>query len=101
MTERVQIGTVDVDSGTIFIGDPCYTATNDASHRIESWSEWCKRSPFGEKQYDVTEPAGSGAGLSIPTLWGDGGYPVYAEIENGRIARVTVDFDPTYDDDED
>ncbi|MFF8845527.1 hypothetical protein ACF08N_22875 [Streptomyces sp. NPDC015127] len=99
--ERVQIGTVYVDSGTVFVGDPCYTATGDASNHIKTWSEWCSRSPFGEKQYDVTEPAGPGLGLSIPTLYGDGAWPVFAELERGRVARVVIDFDPEYDEDDD
>ncbi|WP_327292479.1 hypothetical protein [Streptomyces sp. NBC_01198] len=100
MTERVQIGSVGVDSGTVFIGDPCYTITGDASHHIKTWSEFCDRTPWGEKPYDVTEPAGPGVGLSIPTFWGDGSWPVHAEIVDGRIARVIVDFDPAYDEDE-
>ncbi|MGW3323912.1 hypothetical protein [Streptomyces virginiae] len=100
MAERVKIGTVMVDSGTVMIGDPCYTITGDASHHIKTWREFCDRTPWGEKPYDVTEPAGAGIGLSIPTYWGDGSYPVYADIQNGRIARVTVDFDPEYDEDE-
>lgn len=100
MSERVEIGTVYVDAGIIMIGDPCYTATGDASHHIETWSEFCKRTPWGEKPYNVTEPAGHGLGLVVPTLYGDGAYPVYAELEDGRVARVTVDFDPSYDEDD-
>lgn len=90
---RVQIGVVFVDSGTIMIGDPCYSVTGDASHHIETWEEFCDKSPFGEQPFDVTEPFGSGLGLSIPTLYGDGSYPVFAELVDGRIGRVTVDFD--------
>ena len=101
MSERVQVGTVDVDSGTVFVGDPCYTATSDASHHIKTWSEWCAKFPWNKENYDVVEPAGSGIGLSIPTMYGDGSYPVYAEIEGGRIARVTIDFDPEYDEEDD
>lgn len=100
MSERVQIGMVSVDSGTVFVGDPCYTITGDASNHIKTWSEWCDKAPFYEKPYDVTEPAGPGLGLSIPTLYGDGGYPVYAELEDGRVARVTIDFAPTYEEDD-
>ncbi|MGW6600565.1 hypothetical protein [Streptomyces sp. NPDC055036] len=99
MSERVEIGVVYVDSGTVFVGDPCYTATGDASNHIKTWPEWCERAPFGEKPYDVTEPAGRGLGLSIPTLYGDGSYPVYAELEGGRVARVTIDFAPTDEED--
>ncbi len=94
----VRIGIIAVDSGTIFIGDPCYTATDDASHRIKTWSEWCDNSKWGEKPFDVNEPAGSGAGLSLPTMYGDGSYPVYAEVRNGRIAKVMISFD--WDDEE-
>ncbi|AFO10930.1 hypothetical protein D854_gp23 [Streptomyces phage R4] len=101
MTERVKIGMVDVDSGTVFVGDPCYTITGDASHHIKTWSEWCDKFPWDKKNYDVTEPAGSGIGLSIPTMYGDGSYPVYAEIEEGRVARVTIDFNPEYDEEDD
>ncbi|MFG2923917.1 hypothetical protein ACGFYA_20750 [Streptomyces sp. NPDC048305] len=98
---RVQIGTVSVDSGTVFVGDPCYTATGDASHHIKTWSEWCDKFPWDKENYDVVEPAGPGLGLSIPTLYGDGGYPVYAELEGDRVARVIIDFDPSYDEDDD
>ncbi|MEX1655549.1 hypothetical protein ABZ960_20605 [Streptomyces pseudovenezuelae] len=98
--QRVQIGTVSVDSGTVFVGDPCYTATGDASNHIKTWSEWCDRAPFDEKPYDVTEPAGPGLGLSIPTLYGDGAWPVYAELERRRVARVVIDFDPEYDEED-
>ncbi|MER6231772.1 hypothetical protein ABT169_21910 [Streptomyces sp. NPDC001616] len=101
MSERVKIGMVDVDSGTVFVGDPCYTITGDASHHIKTWSEWCDKHPWDGKNYGVVEPAGSGVGLSIPTKYGDGGYPVYAEIEDGRVARVTIDFDPESDEEDD
>jgi hypothetical protein len=97
----VQIGTVYVDSGTVFVGDPCYTATGDASNHIKTWSEWCDRAPFGQKPYDVTEPAGHGLGLSIPTKYGDGAWPVFAELSEGRVARVIIDFDPEYDEEDD
>ncbi|MFE4451457.1 hypothetical protein [Streptomyces sp. NPDC056796] len=97
MSERVEIGSIYVDSGTVFVGDPCYTITGDASNHIKTWSEWCAKAPFGQEPYDVTEPAGTGHGLSIPTLYGDGGYPVYAELEGGRVARVIIDFAPESD----
>ncbi|WP_436739959.1 hypothetical protein [Streptomyces sp. BBFR102] len=100
MSERVKLGMVDVDSGTVFVGDPCYTITGDASHHIKTWSEWCGKLPWDQKNYDVVEPAGSGVGLSVPTMYGDGSYPVYAEIVRGRVARVTIDFDPEYEEDD-
>ncbi|MGW0844137.1 hypothetical protein ACWD26_29170 [Streptomyces sp. NPDC002787] len=101
MNDRVRIGTVHVDSGTVMVGDPCYTATGDASHHIKTWSEFCERSPFGREPYDVTQPAGPGLGLVIPTLYGDGSYPVHGELVGGRVARVIIDFDPACDEDGD
>ncbi len=95
---KVKIGQIGVDSGTIFVGDPCYTATNDASHRIKTWAEWCSKTWAQESNYGHTQPAGKGIGIQIPTLYGDGTYPVYAQIEDGRIASITVDFDPSEED---
>ncbi|MEU5403749.1 hypothetical protein ABZ348_31205 [Streptomyces sp. NPDC005963] len=101
MSERVEIGTICVDSGTVFVGDPCYTITGDASHHIGTWSEWCSKHPWNGEKYNIVEPAGSSLGLSIPTKYGDGNYPVYAEIEEGRVARVTIDFAPGCDEEGD
>jgi hypothetical protein len=78
----------------VFVGDPCYTITGDASHHISTWSEWCDRSPLDSGDHGVSEPAGKGLGLTLPTLHGDGTYPVYAEVHGGRITSITVDFDP-------
>jgi hypothetical protein len=89
---KIQIGSISVDSGTIFVGDPCYTIPDGASHHVKTWEDWCAVALEGD-QYGVTTPAGEGIGLSIPTLYGDGEYPVYAEIKDGRIASVTIDFD--------
>lgn len=36
-----------------------------------------------------------------PTFYGDGGYPVIAEIEGGRPKKITIDFDPSGDEDYD
>ncbi|MEU9605425.1 hypothetical protein [Streptomyces sp. NPDC048057] len=99
--KRVKLGMVDVDSGTVFVGDPCYTITGDAPRHIKTWPEWCSQLRWNGKNYDVVEPVGSGVGLSIPTMYGDGSYPVYAEIVRGRVARVTIDFDPPYDEEDD
>ncbi|MBQ0949211.1 hypothetical protein PV708_02515 [Streptomyces sp. ME02-6977A] len=98
--QRVQIGTVYVDSGTVFVGDPCYTATGDASNHIKTWSDWCDKHSWNGENRNVVEPAGPGLGLSIPTLYGDGAWPVFAELEGERIARVIIDFDPECDEDD-
>jgi hypothetical protein len=42
----------------------------------------------------------AGLGVAFSTGYGDGCYPVYAEYENGRVARVTVEFFDVEDDHE-
>lgn len=101
MSDTVNLGFVDVDSGTIFIGDPCYTATDDASHRIKTWSEWCEKTRgMFDSHFPVSEIGKPGLGLTIGTLHGDGSYPVTGILKNGRIAKVVIDFDWEEDDDE-
>lgn len=101
MSERVEIGTVYVDAGIVMIGDPCYSVTGDASHHIKTWSEFCDKTFASDLPYGTAEPHGRGLGLVVPTLYGDGSYPVYAELEGGRVARVTIDFAPPYDEEDD
>lgn len=97
MGERVKLGEVCVDSGAIWVGDPCYVIGGDASHAFDSWDEYVNtlinRGHFAKKQ-SVSEPAGEGIGMHVQTLYGDGSYPVYAELDgNGRVARIAIDFE--------
>ena len=102
--DRRLVGYCDVDSGTIWIGDPCYVVAKDSSHVFESWSDYCDKS---SEMFEVghSEPAGAGMGITLPTLDGDGAFPVYVEYEENmfgaiRPARITIDFNPPYDSDE-
>src|SRR5205809_6890180 len=101
---RVQIGTVWVDTGKLFIIDPCY---------LESWQHGklvVRKGRHGRREVDaeassensygrvclVTRDKGYGEvdlGVAVGNFGGDGGYPVFAEIdEQGMVATVTVDF---------
>ena len=96
----VQIGTVDVDAGLVMIGDPCYTLPDHASRRSDVAKNWAR---FCEATGDTrcSQPFGLGAGIVLRTLYGDGEYPVMAEMtKRGAIRRVIVDFDPEGDDQE-
>jgi len=88
------IGHVGVDSGTVMIGDPCYTLPDDASQRDETartWEVLCSKTDYSKQ---VQELFGDGMGLIVSSGYGDGYYPVYAERnEEGRILRILVDFD--------
>ncbi len=107
MTRKVLIGEVGVDSGQVMITDPCYVKDfkNDEPFLQEnelsngdnfaySYSGCCDATcnapHHGQLDYALGHP---GAGVVSTTAYGDGVYPVYAEIEdNGTIAALIVEF---------
>lgn len=102
-----KIGEVWVDTGLIWVGDPCYVLGDYTSSRVKHWSDFCNLL-FNNEDYEdnnYSTPLGEGIGMAVQTLYGDGLYPVYAEYnENGfggnGISRIIIDFDPQMDDDE-
>jgi hypothetical protein len=99
------IGKFGVDSGQAMIGDPCY---------LESWKNWQdKAEPFenhpqhkGQYSYlgacnatieNSYGELGHGSSVVFSTGYGDGVYPVFAEIDDGRIVKIVVDFNGTLD----
>ena len=99
-TRRVQIGTVGVNAGMLYIGDPCYVI--DAPLGRRAWDQFLKEiaGPEGylESHAVVEGETATGnrfpAGLVLVSGAGDGEYPVYAEFTaDGLIARVTINFE--------
>ena len=89
--ERKLIGWVSVDSGTVIVTDPCYVDEGfsyDEMH--EKWGDFNNTHISGPRDL----------GVVVQTAWGDGSYPVYAEIQQGRVMRVTVEFDEYPDEEE-
>lgn len=96
------IGRFAVDSGQAIVGDPCY---------LDEWEPWNDKvdkfdehvNKAGEYGYlgacGVTLDKGYGelgtaSAVAFSTGYGDGLYPVYAEInEDGRIVKVTIVFE--------
>jgi hypothetical protein len=98
MTNTVKlIGEIGVDAGLCWIGDPSYILhTGEPPQAIgKDWGEFCDRlrgayPTCKQLHYDLGHP---GLGVVVSTGYGDGVYPVYAEInEEGRIARIMVEF---------
>ena len=92
MGERVLVGYVGVDSGSVIIVDPSYVL-----HSEERELDYL--SPITHKQVfqgDISKPRQVSWGLAgvvySPTYDGDGSYPVYAETENGKVLRLTIEF---------
>jgi len=114
---RVKVGEVPVDSGQVFVVDPCYVldgevefeGNDDGQYVVSSdnpYSRACAAScseeqagPFRASEVTHT-PLGKPIDLNaVPdavcasTGWGDGLYPVYIEYgDDGRVARLIVEF---------
>lgn len=110
MTLEIQnlkyIGSFAVDSGQAIVGDPCY---------LDEWEKWDdKNEPFNnfeEKagQYGYLGACGvnlknsygtlgTASAVTFSTGYGDGLYPVYAQLnEDGRVVAVVIDFDGLID----
>lgn len=99
--EMTLIGQFAVDSGQAIVGDPCY---------LEDWKPWNSEednfedhvNKVGEYSYlgACNATLGKGFGqlgnqaVAFSTGYGDGLYPVYADInKDGRIAKVVIIFD--------
>ena len=89
--ERIKIGSVGVDSGTLLIGDPCYCFADDDLGAAFSG--------IGTGLHGEAVLPG-GMGVISSTGYGDGVYPVYVEtIEDDwgpgrRVARIIVECIP-------
>ena len=76
------IGHVSVDSGTIWVGDPCYILYGEKPKSIgKNWFELCditNKLPISFN-HDLGH---EGLGVMSRTMCGDGFYPVYMIGEN-------------------
>lgn len=95
------IGHVDVDSGSIWIGDPCYLVKDDEEwHKLSNL--YCDALHEGASHVNVPhQPGHAGKGIMSSTLYGDGAYPVYAEFRSdGRIKSLTINFEDEEDEED-
>lgn len=99
--EMTYIGSFIVDSGQAMVGDPCYLDEwepwNDKAEDFEQWKKSKgKYSYLGAVESTLTEgygELGNSNAVVFTTGYGDGIYPVYAEInEDGRVAKIVIDF---------
>jgi hypothetical protein len=98
---RRRIGTVGVDAGIVWIGDPCYIIHPNTGRLPEEvgkdWDDFCKiletkidKDGCAQFSYDKGH---AGLGVVVPSGYGDGTYPVYATFNaDGRVMSVTVRF---------
>ena len=92
------IGHIGVDSGLVWIGDPCYILHREddlPSTLGENWEELCEI--IGNSYYKSFCYAKDREGLGVvsSTLYGDGYYPVFGIFKRGedRPKRIIIEFE--------
>lgn len=101
------IGSVDVDSGLLMVGDPCYfTGTSWADANYNAMLDDLFEDHMHSKQHvSIPHERGhDGMGVVFGTAWGDGTYPVIAVWtdssggwDSSRPTQIIVDTDPAFD----
>jgi hypothetical protein len=99
-SKEVVIGDVAVDSGQLMICDPCYLKEYEANEFRPnesvkegdfSYHAVCHlttgSTPHGQLCFRHGHP---GFAVAFSSGYGDGLYPVYATIEDGRVMEVRI-----------
>ena len=91
--ERRFLGLVEVDSGTLLVGDPLYCLPEQARGR-----DGIDYAAVMDSPDEVAAPLAGRPVLLLGRFGGDGTFPVFGEFEDGELVRVTIDFvDPPED----
>ena len=72
---RYFVGSVGVDAGVVWVGDPCYIKDNPEIYDESKWQDFCL------KLRDL--PGEICQGVCTHTNWGDGEYPVFVSFDKG------------------
>jgi hypothetical protein len=81
------------DSGSVWIGDPCYVLGDQALHRVgDVRAFWERMLADGYRENHYACPLGEGIGVVAQSGYGDGTYTVHVERQHGRVRRVEVVF---------
>lgn len=92
--ESVYLGNVEVDSGSLLLADPAYVLPDR------------ERGKPGVDHGDVQAAVGhvarvaGGLGLVVGNFGGDGSFPVFGELEDGVMYKLTILFVEPPEDDE-
>jgi hypothetical protein len=92
LTERISsfLGVVEVDSGTLLIGDPGYMLPHAASRSPGiDYGEVVSAPDTWPAQHLADKPV-----LLLQRFGGDGTFPVYGEFEGNHLVAVLIDFQP-------
>ena len=84
--QRRFLGVVEVDSGTLLIGDPTYILPS-----ADSGKAGVDYDAVIQARGAVARLAGQPV-LLLQEFGGDGTFPVFGEYEDDELVRVTVEF---------
>ncbi len=87
--ERRIIGVIEVDSGTVVVGDPAYTlpSVEDGKAGIDYSAVLADVESHGRQLAE--QPV-----VLLANFGGDGAYPVIGEFEDGEFMRAIIEFEP-------
>jgi hypothetical protein len=90
------LGMVEVDSGTLIIGDPCFTLPRAKQGKAGvDYEEVVVADSSHRASYLAGLPV-----LLLQNFGGDGTFPVYGEFEDGGFIGVRIHLDPLMDDEQ-
>ncbi len=83
------VGYVGVDSGMIWVGDPCYIMPDSSAiNPGADWNEFCNKINDAVPTQNWDE-----IGISIHQFGGDGSYPVFIRRgKDGLVSDVRISF---------
>lgn len=95
-TEQRFLAVVEVDSGTLLIGDPAYVLPRASTGRagVDYDEIEVTRDPPAA-MYFAGQPV-----LLIQQFGGDGTFPVFGEFDDGELIALHINLDPPVDDDD-
>lgn len=104
MDSRKTFGQCSVDSGQLFIVDPCYLSSWEHGGFVAyGGPEANQDNSYARVSSVTTEGDGAGEaelGVAFGTQIGDGVYDVVGVYEDGRLVRVEIIIQPEHDEDD-
>ncbi len=97
MTERRPLGWVEVDSGTLLIGDPLYVLPRASEGKLGVDYQAVIDAPAELH----AQPLAERPVLLLQRFGGDGSFPVWGEFDGEELIAVRIDLDPPLDDEDD
>ena len=89
MKERKFLGVIEIDSGTVVIGDPAYLLPS--AERSKPGIDY---QAVIDAEPAAYQPFARGLAMLLTTPEGDGPLGVYGEFEDGVLWKVSVILDP-------